>query len=56
VVPGKAVERGKTFFIPLQETEQTSVDQVGSDQIVDYPGGGGGKHGGTHTAPEPAPD
>lgn len=47
VVPGKAVERGKTFYIPLKETDQTSIDQIGSEQIVDYPTTGrGGSTGG----------
>jgi hypothetical protein len=49
VIPGKSVERGKTHYIPLKETEQTSIDQIGSDLIVNYPstGGGGNKAGGT---------
>jgi hypothetical protein len=42
VVPGKAVERGKTLYIPLQTTDQTSIDQIGADQIVDYPAADGG--------------
>ncbi len=45
VIPGKPVERGKTFYFPLKETDQTSIDQVGSDQIVDYPSAGRGSAG-----------
>jgi hypothetical protein len=51
LLPGKAVERGKTFYIPLVTTEQTSIGQVPSDQIVNYPSGGGGGGG---TAPAPS--
>jgi hypothetical protein len=40
VVPGKAPERNKTFTFPLETTEQTSIDQVPSDQIVNYPSAG----------------
>lgn len=42
VIPGKSIERGKTFYISLETTHQTSIDQVGSDQIVNYPSAGGG--------------
>jgi len=39
LVPGESVRKGKTFYIPLQQTDQTSIDQVHSDEIVTYPGG-----------------
>jgi hypothetical protein len=55
VTPGKAVERGKTFYIPLVTTDQTSIDQVPSDQIVNYPSAStGGPRGGP--APTGTPD
>jgi hypothetical protein len=41
VVPGVGTHRGKTYYIPLQETDQTSIDQVPPDQIVTYPSAGG---------------
>jgi hypothetical protein len=52
LIPGKAVDRGKTLYIPLVTTEQTSIDQVPSDQIVNYPGGAPGGGG---AAPASAP-
>jgi hypothetical protein len=39
VMPGEAVHKGTTFHIPLVTTPQTSIDHVGSEQIVNYPGG-----------------
>lgn len=38
VMPGEAIEKGKTFYIPLVTTPQTRIDHVGSEQIVNYPG------------------
>jgi len=55
VTPGKAIERGKTLYIPLESTDQTSIDQVPSDQIVNYPSAGqGGLRRGA--APAAVPD
>lgn len=53
LVPGKAVERGKSFSIPLVTTEQTSIGQIPSDRIVTYPAAGGPRGGGTTSSAAP---
>jgi hypothetical protein len=58
VIPGEAIKRGTSFYIPLETTAQTSIDQVGSEQIVNYPSAtaSASGSGGSRTPAEPEGD